>query len=442
MLKIKYFKSLFFIFILLVFLSSGSFVFALETIYPDLTFLGLPSMANPKLQDYVSYFFGLGIMLAVVLALISMTVGFIQMMYPSPATHKDAVDRVKGSVLGLVLTLSAFIILRTINLSLVTPTTTPLLAGAGIFYYNGQDLIPAAPSGNTSSIPPGFTDIVYRCNTGPALLIWKFPQENLTGYENTVVHRITCGNTSSLKGWASFKIAYEKTGVYYCLGECSSTESCFGYMSEENLASGELPEPFKNNIQSVLFVNDLSKDIIYSAIFHQQNDPTRGGICSVPLGANKERACINLSKKDNPTTPENENFPISSASIYQWNFKTPESSGDGIEFYSEPFGWNSGAKAGKNFINKSVIKNFWNSWTITLFFDYNNVDRPEEYQKLYTNFRERSGSIRVKGNYVVAIYSEQNSYCQVFYADVPNLNEMEFVAKKNILDSVFVIPTK
>jgi len=106
MLKIKYYKPLFFVFILLVFLSSSSFVFALETIYPDLTFLGLPSMADdPKLQDYVSYFFGLGIIAAVILALISMTIGFIQMMYPSPETHKDAVDRVKGSILGLILTL-------------------------------------------------------------------------------------------------------------------------------------------------------------------------------------------------------------------------------------------------------------------------------------------------------------------------------------------------
>jgi hypothetical protein len=442
MLKIKHYKFAFFVFLLLVFLSNSSFVFALETIYPDLTFLNLPLITDSSpIEHYVSYFFGLGIIAAVILALISMTIGFIQMMYPSPETHKDAVDRVKGSVLGLVLTLSAFIILRTINLSLVAPTTTPLTAGAGIFYTNGQDLKPAAPSGNTSSIPPGFTNITYRCNSGPALLIWKFPQENLTGYENTVVDRITCGNTSSLNGVASFKVAYEKPGIYYCLGGCNG-DFCKGYMSQENLVSGELPEPFKNNIQSVLFVNDLSKDIIYSAIFHQQNDPTRGGICSVPMGANKERVCINLSKKDDPITPENENFPISSVSIYQWNFKTPESSGDGIEFYSEPFGWNSGAKAGKNFINKSVIKNFWNSWTINLFFNYDNVDRPEEYKKSYTNFRERSGSIRVKGSYVVAIYSEQNSYCQVFYADVPNLNEMEFVAKKNVLDSVFVIPTK
>ena len=350
------------------------------------------------------------------------------MMYPSPETHKDAVDRVKGSVLGLVLTLSAFIILRTINLSLVTPTTTPLLAGAGIFYYNGQDLLPAAPSGNTSSIPPGFTNIAYRCQTGPALLIWKFPQENLTGYENTVVHRITCGQTSSLNGVASFKVAYEKPGVYYCLGGCNG-DFCKGYMSQENLASGELPEPFKGRLGSVMVLNNLADSVFYGVIAHQQNDPKRGGACSRPLTANKERFCIDAT------------FPIFSSTIFVWNKNTPESSGDGIEFYSEPFGWNSGAKAGKNFLNKSVIKNFWNDWAANLIFDYNNVDRPEEYKKLYTNFNLHPGSIRVKGSYLVALYSQQY-YCQVFLADVPNLNEMEFVAQKNSVDGVTIIPVR
>jgi hypothetical protein len=433
MLKIKHFKSLFFIFILLVFLSSGSFVFALETIYPDLTFLGLPSMVAPKLQDYVSYFFGLGIILAVVLALISMTIGFVQMMYPSPETHKDAVDRVKGSVLGLVLTLSAFIILRTINLSLVTPTTTPLVAGAGIFYYNGQDLKPAAPSGNTSSIPPGFTNIAYRCQTGPALLIWKFPQENLAGYENTVVDRITCGNVSSLSGVASFKVAYEKPGVYYCLGECSNQESCYGYMSEANLASGELPEPFKNNVKSIVTVNDIENFTIYGAILHQQNDPKRGGFCTNPMMAIKERVCTNVKSA--------ETFSAFSADIFVWNHLFSETSGDGIEFYSEPFGWNSGAKAGKCFIGKKEISNFWTMNAGYLLFDYSNVDRPQLYKDLYTTFKIKPGSIRVKGGYLVALYS-QSWYCQVFYADVPNLNEMEFVAQKNNIDNVIIIPTR
>ena len=429
MLKIKYYKPLFFVFILLVFLSSSSFVFALETIYPDLTFLGLPSMADdPKLQDYVSYFFGLGIIAAVILALISMTIGFIQMMYPSPETHKDAVDRVKGSILGLILTLSAFIILRTINLSLVAPSTTPLMAGAGIFYYNGQDFKPAAPSGNTSDIPPGYANIAYRCNTGPALLIWKFPQENLSGYEGAVVHRITCGQTSSLNGVASFKVAFESPGIYYCLGKCNG-DFCSGYMSQENLASGELPEPFKGKLGSVMILNNSADNISYGAVFHQQTDPKRGGACSRPLAANKERFCVDAT------------FPIFSATIFVWNENTPESSGDGIEFYSEPFGWNSGAKAGKNFLDKSAIKNFWEAWAENLVFNYDNVDRPEQYKKLYTNFHLHPGSIRVKGSYLAALYS-QNWYCQVFLADVPNLNEMEFVAQKNNVDAVVVIPTK
>jgi hypothetical protein len=35
-----------------------------------------------------------------------------------------------------------------------------------------------------------------------------------------------------------------------------------------------------------------------------------------------------------------------------------------------------------------------------------------------------------------------NTYCQTFYRDIPNLNEMEFVATKNSIDWIDVVPIK
>jgi len=176
-------------------------------------------------------------------------------------------------------------------------------------------------------------------------------------------------------------------------------------------------------------MNNLTDNIYYGTVLHQQNDPKRGGACSLPLVANKERFCTDVT------------FPVFSTTIFVWNKNTPESSGDGIEFYSEPFGWNSGARAGKNFLAKSTINNFWKDWSQSLVFDYNNVDQPEEYKTRFTNFQQQPGSIRVKGSYLVGLYS-QSWYCQIFLADVPNLNEMEFVAQKNSVDIVNILPVK
>jgi hypothetical protein len=162
----------------------------------------------------------------------------------------------------------------------------------------------------------------------------------------------------------------------------------------------------------------------------------------------------NPSEKCYNVTFNGSSINASSIDIFTRNFTNPETSGDGIEFYSEPFGWSSGAKAGKCFLSqKAGQSNFTQCsslgavetnlvvYTQDMAFDYTNVDRPQEYKQLYTNFQKRPGSIRIKGNYLVALYA-QNYYCQTFYKDIPNLNEMEFTAQGNNITSISVIPTK
>ena len=378
------------------------------------------------------------------------------MSVESPDAHKDAIDRMKGSILGLVLTLSAFIILRTINLSLVTPSLTPLPGVAGVFYYNSNEKKPVGlEESNVTNRPAGFDNLIYDCTgngsggTGPTLLIWEFPKPNFQGNDNNYggvnVVRKTCGQTEPIASLGSFRMAFETPGVYYCLGECSG-DMCLGYMSSANVAGGQLSAPFKDKTKSIMIVNDIASNIRYGAIFHDDDDPTRGGFCSPVIlyrDINKQRACL-------------DDIPVSSsADIFVWNAKTPETSGDGIEFYSEPFGWNSGAKAGKYFLcqkangrntcNGAIGGNYWYDDSQNLVFNYTNVDRPQEYTQLYTNFQQRPGSIRIKGDYLVVLFSlvGENQYCQTFfYKDVPNLNRMEFITAKNQIDTIDVIPIK
>jgi len=189
---------------IILLLTASSSVFALEAKYPVIPMLP-PVTDDSDLSDYVGYFFGLAMYIAGILAVISFTIGAIQVIASasSPEAEKDGKDRMKGAVLGLVLTLSAFVILQTINPEFITPTLTPLPGVAGIFYTKGDlEDLKAAPMEETNvpgseTIKKGYDKIYYKCAEGadpfkvPPLLIWKFPQPGLEEGNNLVGGGVT-----------------------------------------------------------------------------------------------------------------------------------------------------------------------------------------------------------------------------------------------------------
>ncbi len=239
--------------------------FALEADYPVMP--GLPTITGTsELGDYIAYFFGIGVILAGALAVVVLTIGAIKLMISAgnPTKRKDATDMIKGAILGMVLVVSSFMILRTINLQLVTPSLTPLPEVEGIYYTNGTDKKPAPMAeANTANAPEGYNKILYDCSSGPSLFIWKFPQKNFEGIDSAWVETIDCGQTNSISGIGSFKMAFRTPGVYYFLGE-----NCSGYMSQAQVGSGKLPEEFKNKVKSIKIVNDISNNTRYGVIFH------------------------------------------------------------------------------------------------------------------------------------------------------------------------------
>jgi len=432
----NYYKYFLFIFIILsLFFLNSSFVFALEAKYPPI--LGLTVTNGSGLEDYVAYFFGFGMVLAGVLAVISFAVGAIRliMSVENPEAHSDAIDRMKGALLGLVLTVASFMILRTINTSLVTPSLTPLPGVEGVFYTNGKDLKPTPMSeANTDNVPAGYESIIYKCKSGPNLFVWQFPKTNFEGIENTFVKTLKCNESTTISRAGSFKMAFETPGIYYFL-----KDGCQGYMSDANLSGGQLIEPFKDKVKSIKIINNIPNDMRYGIIFHDSDDPARAGFCTLPFlisDINKNEGCVaGISVS-------------SSADFLVWNAKNPETSGQGIDFYSEPWGLNIGARAGRYSLgNKGADNKYWNYWdeaTQNLPLTYKNVNRPISYQQLYQNFSQHPGSINIKGGYFVILTSMigSNIYCQTFYKDIPNLNETEFVATGNKIEIIDVIPIK
>src|SRR3990167_7642726 len=109
----------------------SSFSFALEINpkdYPKVPFTN-PITDDSRLPDFIVYFFALGIYLAGVLAVISLAIGGIQLIFSSvsPEARNNAIDRIKSAILGLVLVLASVIIISTINPALkkVENTTEP-----------------------------------------------------------------------------------------------------------------------------------------------------------------------------------------------------------------------------------------------------------------------------------------------------------------------------
>lgn len=436
-----------FIFILsIVFLINFgvSSVFALEVIYP--TVPGLPIITDSSsIGHYVGYFFGLIVYASGFIALLSLAIASFQYVASAGDSGMitSAKDRIKGAIIGLVLTMSSFIIIQTINPVLITPALTPLSGVAGVFYTNGSEDKPCpAQESNTAIIPTGFNSIKYKCNgtDGPSLFIWKYPNENFKGnsggYEGIEVKEMTCSSSSeSLGGFKSFKTSFKTPGIYYFLNT-----NCSGYMSGPNLSSGVIQDEFNNVSKSIKIINDEVNPfspMYYGFILHKDLDNEKGGLCSNPyLSVPSDPAgnCFNIPNE------------MSSIDIFVWN-EDPKISGDGVYFYSKPFDKSVAADAGSIKITNDKIDTTAHMWagdasSEDMEFDYTDVTATDQEKENCQFFRDCPGSILILNNYLVALQSA-NGYCQTFTKNVKNLQTEEYVAASGRpVGDVIIIPIK
>lgn len=456
---------LFFALLAVFFFGVSGFAYALEVNYPQVPGLVAPS-ANCTGKDclsiFVGYWFGLLVYIAGFLALISFAIGAVGLINPNIEAHKDAKDRMIGAILGLVLTLSSFLILRTINLSFITPSLTPLPGVQGVFYTNGSEQKPAPiENTDTSTVPTGFTNIQYVCSgDGPTLLVWFFPSTNFSPLEGANVQRVECNDQVAISG-GSFQMAFETPGIYYCLGGCSG-DMCEGYMSGVVTSSqDEIGAPFNGNIKGIRIVNGAGEPY-YGAIFHKQAGLANGGECSDPL----------VNSGDGAVCKPVVAGVSSAVDIFTLN-KNPKTSGNGVTLFSAPFGYNTGQEAGFfPILSKNIIFPYSFGDPSKACFDYTNINKPPAYHckcsgstckgdpkysctgsaegvNCSTNacetFQDCPGSIQVNGSYLVGLYSE-NNYCVTF--NNPNKGIVNLDAYPLLkpggekISKMYVIPTK
>jgi hypothetical protein len=457
-------KKQFILFAVILFtLPFSNFALALEANYPAIP--GLPIIvANSTIPELIQYFFGIGILFSGAIALISLAFAGIQLIIKAnPEGVSSAKDRIKGSILGIVLIMVSFLIMKSINPVLVEPTITPLTSGPGIFLVKGDKETVATMASNVSGIPQEFQggDIEYRCpnpTTDPDLLIWLYDNKNLdsSGFVDTI--EVKCQNSHSLLSIppdGSYKMAYETPGIYIY-----KNTSCTGYRSDVITTSGEIPEEFKKRpatdpsaspeSRCVEFINDLANKIYYGAILHSVIDESKGGTCQAPLIYTplKPKGIVQVSIDT-----------FSSITVVNIN-DNPKTSGDGIMFYSSSYGWDTGAKTGVAGVIFKEDKYFVGARPENIKFqDFQESMTPEEIA-VSQNFSmpRGQGSMRLNGNFLVAIYSTgpapsttspatnipQNGYCQVFKNNVVEFKGTEFKSKDggHKIEYVYMIATK
>lgn len=422
---------------------SGSFAFALETNYNNP--LGFP--APTDLESAVNFWFQIIAFISGFIAIISFTIAGIQLAWGgvNPSLQKDAKDRMISSVLGLLLSVAAVLILRTINPALIDVVVTELDITDGVFYTNGSTYS-LAPASDADVVldRAKYSSIIYKCSSPrQALLLWKYPKKYFKGnngdFDGVSVVRMECNTEQSLSSMESQKWIYEVPGVYFCDGGCSESGTvCSGYMSEPFVDSSRaLLNPFYQNSFSIRVVNDVPQKIYYGIILTSANNNSGMGACNGPLlnqDTNKKVVCF--SKSYVSVAPK-------TSIIFAWNNNGASGdsiSGQGVDFYSEPYGWAQGARAGKKALDNSAIDKSWSGSAGSLTYDYTNIVRPSRYKQIYTNFAQKPGSFNIKGKYLTTLWS--GPYCQTFVQSVYNMKTSEIYAQTGGVNQINIIPLK
>ncbi len=316
-------------------------------------------LGSNDLPHYVSFLFSWLIAIAAGLSVIAFAVGAIGLIISvgNAEAASNSKGRMKSAVLGLILTLSSFLILNTINTNFTSPALAPLAT-------NPQPTLPTAP------------------------------------------------------------------GVYYFTGGgCTGSNASAHVVSQD-----QIEDPFKGHVGSVLIINDATHT--FGVILHQMAGLTNGGNCDYPIFTS---GC---------STP---GVSAYAANIFNIN-PAPLSSGDGVDFFSEPFGQNGGSRGGYYKVAGASIP--YPKKTLDpkndMIFVYTGINQPAEYTAKYKTFQDRPGSINIKGSYLVALYSASINpgalYCQTFTGAniIPDLNAQPITRPGGPpLDRyVYIIPTR
>jgi hypothetical protein len=328
------------IFLLLIFATflMGSFCFAqreLELEYPELEVPGVqtPTTTRTVLTDFVRYVFTLAIALAGLLAFGALIYGGIRYLTSAgdPTKMSDGKNQVIAGFLGLIILLSSYLILNTIDPQLVLKETPAIESlEKGIYAYvkagcvddpedsfddpvsisqDSPDLSIVLPR-DVNGIPQSLQCIKFR--SGKEELTVKVCSD--TDFEGSCPsHEGEVGEIKNATG-QSIKLDYHLPGVYiYASDNCTGDDYKIYQAS-----SATLPE-FDNKTKSIKFIYD-DKDpdtgeygIKYAVILHEEEN-FMGGCLLVEPTVNGE--CFSLSGSSTKIPSSFNSFSLGTNNVF------------------------------------------------------------------------------------------------------------------------------
>jgi len=291
------------ILIILIFASVliGSFCFAqkrLEIIYPTVPGAEPPTTTKTALPEYLKYVFTFAIMVSGLLAFGALVYGGFSYLTSAgdPSKMKEGQDQIMAGFLGLIIILSSYLILNTINPQLVILEEPLIKGGGGIKIYtmaNCQE-DDENPSFMVSQSMADLTDpdlnwgldgkqissIKFLGSAGSlSVILWTGTE--FGGIGTTVDYPAAAGDTEPCKqptqSPKSISLNWKLPGVYlYASDNCAGDKYGIDYVIFQ-LSSATLPE-FDNKTKAIKFIyGDKDPDsaeykIKYAAILHEKEN--------------------------------------------------------------------------------------------------------------------------------------------------------------------------
>ncbi len=247
----------------------------LEIKYPRV--LGKELSEKPLLPEYIKYIFNLALLLGGLIAFGALVLGGFRYMSSvgSPPAMDDAKDQIFSGILGLVILLSSYLILTTVNPQLVILKTKKTPIKAGVVLCSADCTTDAQLMGlaedkkkyigiNYPSLE-GFTasHIHFLSSSGDLEAI-VYPQENWEGKGE----KITSSGPLPIVP-KSIMLRWKLPGVY--LVDTSTGEEVFLTSDIPNLSVLRF-EDKANKIKFKLSKNDVDKNVVYGAVLHEDRE--------------------------------------------------------------------------------------------------------------------------------------------------------------------------
>jgi hypothetical protein len=312
------FKKIYLIpFFLVIFsLALGGFCFAqreLEVSYPGVE---APTSVTTPLSDYVIYIFNLSLIIAGLIAFGALVYGGIRYLTSagSPVAVSDAKDQIFSGILGLIILLSAYLILTTINPQLVIVSPNIERLGQGIILENSE--------GEKVTYAVSVADLTDFQPVGYEVLS---PSEVLDVYTYSDVNYRPESSKTKIEGSGTFnsppksiELQWKPYGVYLCKdcsvwGEC---KECAVYQE----SSASLSEKIDNQVSLIHFKYPAGSSDRYRIVLHEEQ--------------NYQGRCMVFNSNDSGEAVEvGGSLNIKGASSIHIFYQSNETPGEGVTFY-------------------------------------------------------------------------------------------------------------